>query len=109
MKYKIIINLIIIIFYYYYNFIKKKKKKKSLPTMFLSECVMIYMDPMDSDAIVKWISDNVPTAMILAYEQILPNDAFGQMMIKNLKVNTININIINQICHRLIYIYIYIY
>jgi len=54
--------------------------------MFLSECVMIYMDPKDSDAIVQWISENVPTAMIMAYEQILPNDAFGQMMIKNLKV-----------------------
>jgi len=60
---------------------------KSLPTMFISECVMIYMEPTDSDAIVQWISKNIPTAMIMAYEQILPNDSFGQMMIKNLKVN----------------------
>ncbi|ORX42060.1 leucine carboxyl methyltransferase [Piromyces finnis] len=64
---------------------------KNLPTMFLSECVMIYMDPEHSDAIVQWISENVPTSLIMAYEQILPNDAFGQMMIKNLKARNIEL------------------
>jgi len=64
---------------------------KNLPTMFISECVMIYMEPTDSDAIVQWISKNIPTAMIMAYEQILPNDNFGQMMIKNLKARNIEL------------------
>jgi len=63
--------------------------------MFLSECVMIYMEPKDSDAIVQWISNNISTAMIMAYEQILPNDNFGQMMVKNLKVNFNSLELLN--------------
>ncbi|KAJ2380348.1 carboxy methyl transferase for protein phosphatase 2A, partial [Coemansia sp. RSA 2603] len=55
------------------------------PTLFVSECVLIYLDPKHSDDILDWITENVPDAAILTYEQILPNDRFGQMMIENLK------------------------
>ncbi|KAJ2559893.1 carboxy methyl transferase for protein phosphatase 2A [Coemansia sp. RSA 1933] len=56
-----------------------------LPTLFVSECVLIYLDPAHSDAILDWITQNVPSAGIVTYEQILPDDRFGQMMIDNLR------------------------
>ncbi|KAJ2847998.1 carboxy methyl transferase for protein phosphatase 2A [Coemansia brasiliensis] len=57
----------------------------SQPTLFLSECVLIYLDPQHSDQILDWITDNMKHAGILTYEQILPHDRFGQMMIENLR------------------------
>ncbi|KAJ1729853.1 carboxy methyl transferase for protein phosphatase 2A [Coemansia sp. Benny D160-2] len=55
------------------------------PTLFVSECVLIYLDSIHSDAILDWITANVPAAGIVTYEQILPSDRFGQMMIANLR------------------------
>lgn len=57
----------------------------SQPTLFVSECVLIYLDPAHSDSILDWITQNMSKAALLTYEQILPDDRFGQMMIENLK------------------------
>ncbi|KAJ1679777.1 carboxy methyl transferase for protein phosphatase 2A [Spiromyces aspiralis] len=66
--------------------------KLDTPTLFLSECVLIYLDPQRSDAIIDWITNSMPTASaILVYEQINPNDRFGQMMIQNLKSRNITL------------------
>ncbi|KAJ1974412.1 carboxy methyl transferase for protein phosphatase 2A [Dimargaris xerosporica] len=64
---------------------------RTLPTLFLSECVLIYLDPTHSDAIIRWVSQNVPTALFAAYEPIGPHDAFGQMMIQNLELRRIEL------------------
>ncbi|KAG0269017.1 hypothetical protein DFQ27_005123 [Actinomortierella ambigua] len=63
----------------------------SLPTLFLSECVLIYLQPQDSDAIVEWISKTMRAALFVLYEQIQPSDAFGAMMVRNLKARQIEI------------------
>ncbi|PIA18258.1 S-adenosyl-L-methionine-dependent methyltransferase [Coemansia reversa NRRL 1564] len=55
------------------------------PTLFLSECVLIYLDSQHSDRILDWITQNIPNSGILTYEQILPDDRFGRMMIENLR------------------------
>uniref|UniRef100_A0A5B7BE94 Leucine carboxyl methyltransferase 1 homolog n=1 Tax=Davidia involucrata TaxID=16924 RepID=A0A5B7BE94_DAVIN len=57
----------------------------SLPTFIIAECVMIYLDPDSSRAIVGWASKTFSTAVFFLYEQIHPDDAFGQQMIKNLE------------------------
>ncbi|KAG0372941.1 hypothetical protein BGX24_012380 [Mortierella sp. AD032] len=57
----------------------------SLPTLFLSECVLIYIQPGDSDAIVNWVGTNMDASLFVVYEQINPTDAFGAMMLRNLK------------------------
>ena len=55
------------------------------PTLFLSECVLIYMPVSKSKHIIDWIAKNFHNGAAFAlYEQILPNDAFGKQMIKNL-------------------------
>ncbi|GFP94710.1 leucine carboxyl methyltransferase 1, partial [Phtheirospermum japonicum] len=57
----------------------------SLPTFIIAECVLIYLDPESSRAIVGWASRTFPTAVFFLYEQIHPDDAFGQQMIRNLE------------------------
>lgn len=55
------------------------------PTLFISECVLIYLQACQSDAIIEWASQAVqaPSAFVL-YEQIHPHDAFGRTMVRNL-------------------------
>ncbi|KAJ7950787.1 Leucine carboxyl methyltransferase 1-like [Quillaja saponaria] len=57
----------------------------SLPTFIIAECVLIYLDPDSSCAIVGWASRTFSTAIFFLYEQIHPDDAFGQQMIRNLE------------------------
>jgi len=56
----------------------------SVPTLYLSECVLIYMQAEFSQSIISWIAENSDVALFACYEQIKPNDAFGKMMIENL-------------------------
>ncbi|KAH8550415.1 leucine carboxyl methyltransferase 1 [Umbelopsis sp. PMI_123] len=62
-----------------------------IPTLFISECVLIYLAPEDSQIILKWITENVSSCLFLLYEQILPDDAFGKVMIRNLKLRNIEL------------------
>jgi hypothetical protein len=62
----------------------------NLPTLFISECVMVYMSPEASDALLQWIGQ-LPDSIVVAYEQILPNDAFGKMMVQNLKSRNLDL------------------
>ncbi|KAA3471494.1 tRNA wybutosine-synthesizing protein 4 [Gossypium australe] len=57
----------------------------SLPTFIIAECVLIYLDPDSSRSIVGWASKTFSTAIFFLYEQIHPDDAFGQQMIRNLE------------------------
>eukprot|EP01100_Stratorugosa_tubuloviscum_P012098 TRINITY_DN5583_c0_g1_i1.p1 TRINITY_DN5583_c0_g1~~TRINITY_DN5583_c0_g1_i1.p1 ORF type:complete len:306 (-),score=97.20 TRINITY_DN5583_c0_g1_i1:167-1084(-) len=53
-------------------------------TLFISECVLIYMDCESSDAIIAFAASRFISSAFLTYEQINPNDSFGQIMIENL-------------------------
>jgi len=57
----------------------------SLPTLFLSECVLIYMNPTDSSKLISWTSEVFSKTMFIIYEQIHPFDAFGEVMLNNLQ------------------------
>ena len=52
----------------------------SLPTLFLSECVMTYMSVTDSQKLIKWSSDKFINSLFVTYEQIHPTDGFGLVM-----------------------------
>ncbi|XVF33623.1 hypothetical protein REPUB_Repub17cG0183900 [Reevesia pubescens] len=56
-----------------------------LPTFIIAECVLIYLDPDSSRSIVGWASKKFSTTIFFLYEQIHPDDAFGQQMIRNLE------------------------
>ena len=59
------------------------------PTLFLSECVLIYMSPEEGSAIIEWAAKTVPHSAFCTYEQINPHDAFGKTMIRNLEARNI--------------------
>ncbi|XP_076454100.1 leucine carboxyl methyltransferase 1-like [Babylonia areolata] len=58
---------------------------KNLPTLFMAECVLVYIEVPHTEQLLRWISENVPTAMFINYEQVNMGDRFGQVMIDNLK------------------------
>lgn len=59
------------------------------PTYVLSECVLVYMEPAHSAALVRWFGERCPRAVGVVYEQIHPDDAFGKQMVRNLQVRSL--------------------
>lgn len=57
----------------------------SKPTIFITECVLVYLPPDKSSELIKWIADSFPTVLFLNYEQVHMFDTFGQVMLNNLK------------------------
>lgn len=57
----------------------------SLPTLFISECVLVYVDPAASAKVLSTISSSFPVSFVVSYEQINPHDAFGKQMVRNLQ------------------------
>ena len=63
----------------------------ALPTLLLFECVLAYMTPTASNALIQWFVDYfaAPGGGLLAgivYEMFKLDDAFGRVMLNNLKV-----------------------
>lgn len=63
----------------------------TLPTLLLFECVLAYMTPAASNALIQWFVDYfaAPGGGLLGsvvYEMFKLNDAFGRVMLSNLKV-----------------------
>lgn len=65
----------------------------SLPTLLLFECVLVYMSPAQSSALLRWFasyfsSPEDGTALgSIVYEMFGLQDAFGRVMVNNLKVH----------------------
>lgn len=57
----------------------------SAPTLFISECVLIYMDAHFSSRVISWSAEFFDDVGYVLYEQILPDDAFGRVMMANIK------------------------
>ncbi|KAG0456932.1 hypothetical protein HPP92_022089, partial [Vanilla planifolia] len=56
-----------------------------LPTFIIAECVLIYLDPDSTRSVVGWASKTFSVSVFFVYEQIHPDDAFGEQMMKNLE------------------------
>ena len=54
------------------------------PTLVISECVLIYLPPEKSDALVAWARQAFASAVMVVYEQIRPHDSFGRQMVQNI-------------------------
>lgn len=54
-----------------------------VPTLFLSECAIVYMDTNSSDSLIHWSSNKFPNSAFITYEQVCPNDGFGIVMQKH--------------------------
>ncbi|KAL6783840.1 hypothetical protein ACKKBG_A03735 [Auxenochlorella protothecoides x Auxenochlorella symbiontica] len=56
------------------------------PTLVLAECVLVYLEREESDALLRQLSAMLSTAAMLVYEQVRPDDAFGKQMLLNLSL-----------------------
>ncbi|KAM6950995.1 leucine carboxyl methyltransferase 1 [Aplochiton taeniatus] len=71
--------------------LKKFQLNPELPTLFMSECVLVYMTPQHSSNLLHWAADSFHTAMYINYEQVNMMDRFGQVMIENLQRRQCNL------------------
>uniref|UniRef100_A0A8C2MFP3 Leucine carboxyl methyltransferase 1 n=1 Tax=Cricetulus griseus TaxID=10029 RepID=A0A8C2MFP3_CRIGR len=65
--------------------LKKCNMNTQLPTLLITECVLVYMTPEQSASLLKWAASSFETAMFINYEQVNMDDRFGQIMIENLR------------------------
>ncbi|KAK8487040.1 hypothetical protein V6N11_046168 [Hibiscus sabdariffa] len=72
----------------------------SVQTFIIAECVLIYLDPDSSRSIVGWAEKTFSTAIFFLYEQIHPDDAFGQQMIQIWRVEAVHfwVSMLCQLC-----------
>lgn len=56
-----------------------------VPTMFLTECVLVYMEPESSSMLLHWIAKKFNDIFFINYEQVNMNDNFGRIMLDNLR------------------------
>ena len=66
------------------EFIKVLKDNgfEDIPTIFVDECTLIYVDPTAVDEIIKF-SASLKSSAFISYGMIKPDDSFGKMMIRN--------------------------
>lgn len=57
----------------------------NLPTMFLAECVLVYIDASATSSLLKWLAMKFPNSLFVNYEQVNMKDKFGQVMLSNLR------------------------
>lgn len=57
----------------------------NLPTMFLAECVLVYIDTSAASVLLQWLAVTFPNSIFVSYEQVNMKDKFGQVMLSNLR------------------------
>ncbi|XP_074657523.1 leucine carboxyl methyltransferase 1-like [Tubulanus polymorphus] len=62
------------------------------PTLFMSECVLVYLEFDKSQALLKYLADKCETAFFISYEQVNMGDRFGQVMVENLRTRNCDLN-----------------
>lgn len=65
--------------------LKQAEVDFSLPTIFLAECVLVYIEPIHCVNLLKWLSGHFSSAVFINYEQVNMTDRFGDVMLSNLR------------------------
>ena len=55
------------------------------PTLILTECVMVYLEPMSTRNLIRFFSNTFDECIYMDYEMFNPFSNFGKMMVKNFK------------------------
>jgi len=59
--------------------------KKNIPTLFIAECVFVYIPLENIQEIVRYIAEEFVTVMLVDYDPINLNDKFGEVMKEHLR------------------------
>lgn len=93
------------------NKLKHAEVDFSMPTLFLAECVLVYIEPENCESLLKWLSSQFTSAVFVNYEQVRfnetnlfkiflnskyslqvnMNDRFGDIMLNNLRTRGCNL------------------
>lgn len=57
----------------------------TVPTLFIAECVLTYVDIESVNKLLRWISASFLHSTFCTYEQVHPDDAFGHIMLEHFK------------------------
>ncbi|KFR09785.1 Leucine carboxyl methyltransferase 2, partial [Opisthocomus hoazin] len=60
--------------------LKEAGLDNEIPTLFIAEVVLTYMESSRSDALIQWAAEHFSQACFLLYEQMHPEDPFGRVM-----------------------------
>lgn len=55
------------------------------PTLFLAECVLVYLSPQHSARLLQCVRDHFTLPIFLNYEPVNLSDRFGEIMLENLR------------------------
>lgn len=61
------------------------------PTLFLAECVLVYIESDCNNRLLSWIASKFSTAFFINYEMCNMNDNFGDVMLGNLRARGCNL------------------
>jgi [phosphatase 2A protein]-leucine-carboxy methyltransferase len=67
------------------------KIDKNIPTLVISECVLIYMKSQHSNDLIGYFGRNFNNCFFLNYEQYKLNDRFGKIMIENMHMRSVDL------------------
>ncbi|XP_014292876.1 leucine carboxyl methyltransferase 1 [Halyomorpha halys] len=56
-----------------------------LPTLFLAECVLVYIESTSVSNLLSWLTSQFPLSLFVNYEQVNMDDRFGEIMLENLR------------------------
>nr|CAH7752051.1 unnamed protein product [Callosobruchus chinensis] len=62
------------------------------PTLFIAECVLVYIENECVNKLLSWISSKFKTGLFINYEMCNINDTFGDVMLGNLKARGCNMS-----------------
>ncbi|XP_076267504.1 leucine carboxyl methyltransferase 1 isoform X2 [Rhynchophorus ferrugineus] len=65
--------------------------KYDKPTLFIAECVLVYIESECVNRLLQWISSTFSTGLFINYEMCNMNDTFGDIMMGNLRARGCNL------------------
>ncbi|XP_026473376.1 leucine carboxyl methyltransferase 1-like isoform X2 [Ctenocephalides felis] len=66
------------------NKLNQAEVNYELPTLFIAECVLVYIDLQHSQKMLNLFASRFKSALFINYEQVNMNDRFGNVMLSNL-------------------------